>query len=452
MNREKIMDDILRDKIMENKIEVPENIKALVKNTIDNLPKKSKKKKIIKRTIITAATIVIAFSLFSATFPAVAKNIPIVNSVFSFLIENNSISDSSYIDYSDDIKLSQTSNGVTVVIDSIVYDTMKIAIGYTVKSDKKIEVEPHILDKTFKIDGKVVSFGSGGTGEFIDEYTYVGMDEFSVGKKSFPKSIKASILGGEVDIPDTFNMDLNIRELLGEVKGEWDFRFKVTNEKVKGKVKNIPLNLNLSKIDKDINVKEVITTPINTVIRTSMKNTTEYVDTLSYIVMDDKGKYLQINGASGNGGINTFHNEEYFSKVNDNTASLTFIPYIRRSNEAIKSGSRKFKEEKLNNKGETIISFGKLGGVTVESVDFLEDKTLVRHKSTGNLSSMYETHLVLVDSNGKEYESTKITEDNDIIIREFPKLNPNESYKIKIADYESEIKLMEDSSFTVNIK
>lgn len=452
MNKEKIIDDILRDKVMKEDIEVPDNIKAIVKDTINNLPKKSNKKKIIKRSIVSAATVVIGLSIFSAKFPAIAKNIPIVNSVFSFLIENNNISDSSYIDYSDDIKLSQTSNGVIVEIDSIVYDTLKLAIGYTVKSDKKLESPPHIFDKTFKIDGKEISFGSGGTGKFIDEYTYVGMNDFNVDKKSLPKSVKSRIRGGDIDIPDTFNMDLNIRELLDGVKGEWNFKFRVTNEKVKGRVKNIPLNLSFPEINEGINVEELIITPINTAIRTSMKNKIEYVNSLSYVVMDDKGRYLKIEGSTGVGDEEAFYNQEFFSKVYDDTKALTFIPYVNMRNEYIKSGNGRYKEENLNTKGETIIDCRKLGRVTVEAVDFLEDKTLVRYKLRGALISMNGTYLNLVDSNGKEYESTKITEDGDIIIREFPKLNPNESYKAKIIDYEETTKLIEDSSFTVDIK
>ena len=74
-------------------------------------------------------------------------------------------------------------------------------------------------------------------------------------------------------LPENFTMDLNIREFLEGIKGEWDFKFKVSTEKVKGKVKDINTSIDLSKIKPNLTENEIITTPINTVLRTTENST-----------------------------------------------------------------------------------------------------------------------------------------------------------------------------------
>ncbi|MEW8955853.1 DUF4179 domain-containing protein [Clostridium sp.] len=453
MDKEKIIDDILRDKIMEEEIEVPEEIKAIIKDTIDNLPKKSNKKKIIKRSIVSAATVVIGLSIFSAKFPAIAKNIPIVNSVFSFLIDKATLH-SSYYGYSDELKLSEANNGVVVNIDSVVYDSIEIAIGYTVKSNKKIE-GPNYFSGTFKINGEEIGFGGSNTGKFLDDYTYVGVKKIGISKDYFPESIRNSILGGSIKIPDKFDMDINLKEIFKGMEGEWNFNFNVSNEKVKDKVKSMPLNIDLSNIEKNNKVNGLLITPLNTAIRTSMDNRENNYHRIKYMIIDDRGRYLRTKGSSGAGDMENFYLEDRFTPVYDDTKTLTFIPYIEKE---IKEGEVKYEYENLNLKDKTYISLGKSGNVIIDSIEFLDDSTIIKYRLEGLMEVKDRRNITLVNDNGEEYdinfENSSRDEKSGEIIGKLPKLNKNHSYRIKFINPEGklEIKLMEDSLFTVDLK
>ncbi|MCH5138346.1 hypothetical protein JMF89_14210 [Clostridiaceae bacterium UIB06] len=87
-----------------------------------------------------------------------------------------------------------------------------------------------------------------------------------------PKEIRKHIVGGNVSIPDNFIMDLNIRGFSDGTKGQWNFKFKVSTDKIKDKVKDVKTAINLSQISPNLMVNEVIFSPINTVLRTSENN------------------------------------------------------------------------------------------------------------------------------------------------------------------------------------
>lgn len=457
--KENINDDILYDEMIfkmaaeEKNKAVPESIDKKIKETIKKLPER-KRRTYIKYAAVAACTALLVFITFSAAFPAMAENIPVVNSVFQFLNEKNLIG-SEYLGYTSKVDISKTSNGTTVTINSIAYDGIDLSIGYTVQTSKKMKDEPHILDKIFKINGKRKSFGSSGSGYFINDKTYVGVDTFGTAQDYMPESVRKGILGGNVRIPDSFNLDLDINEFYGDIKGDWDFKFRVTSEMVKGKVKNIKTSVDLSKLQKELKVNELVLTPMNTALRICCQaNIDLNRDGLDFIVIDNNNRVLKCKGSEGTGNSGWTYYQYLFKNIYPDTTSLTFIPVISkfRGNSNGDDGIK----VPLNKDGVTVIPEGSFGEYKITKVEFLKDKTLFYWHNSGTIP--YNCGLIVIkDNEGKQYimnffTAKEINEGENTYITELPALSKDKSYTVKADNIPKYTTLRDDLKFTINIK
>ncbi|GKU24147.1 DUF4179 domain-containing protein [Clostridium folliculivorans] len=462
MNNDLLIDDILKEKANGEALKLPEDLNLKIKQTIEDLPKRKKSRKLAKRTAVAAAVTLVAFTGLSAAFPAYARNIPVVNSVFQFLSDKNMI-DKEYVKYSSDLNLSKTSNGTTVTINSIAYDGIDLSIAYTVESEKELKFSPYMLEKDFKINGKVTSFGSGGTGKLINKNTYVGVDSFHVSNDYLPEEQRKFILGGDVVIPDNFTMDLSIKEFSDGTKGQWDFKFKVSLDQIKGKVKSVKTSIDLSKLVPNLKINEVIFTPMNTVLRTESDNGT-IGESARYIIFDDKGRSLLEKGSEGSGSADT--NKMYwqynFKNIYDDTKSITFIPMTEikgYKDKATKNADGVYeldsKSTQLNLNETTVLSEGKYGEYNINKVELLQDKTLIYYECTNLLPSLDPYGLVIKDENGNRYGLQKdVVKDqgHNKFVAEIEPLHKDKKYTISATDLEKLYDVREDLKFTVNVK
>lgn len=465
MDKDLLFDDILKEKANNEKLVLPEKLDLKIEDTLNNLPERGKKKgKFMKRGGVAAAITVICGIGISVSFPAFARNLPVVSSVFQYLSEKNII-DKDYITYSADLNMSKSSNGVTVTINSIAYDGIDLSIGYTVESENEIKETPNIIGPNMKINGKTIGFGGGGTGEFKDKKTYVGMRSVDMAKDYLPKEVTKDIVGGNVKIPDEFIMDFNIRDLSENVKGKWDFKFKVSSGKIKSNVKSIKPNVDWSSVKPGLKVNEVVITPINTALRTVEQNSDTSGDG-GYIVFDDKQRPLEMKSGSGSGSeeTNTYYSQALFRNVYEDSKTLTFIPYVytkelskKLKDHSASSFELDSKEVSLNLNDCTILQEGKLGDYKVTQIEFLSDKTLVHYECTKLLPMMSPYGISIIDAAGKRYNLDKnIVKEIDPVVHKYiaqlPVLDKNVQYKLKARDYEKLYEVREDAKFTIKVK
>nr|WP_286172882.1 DUF5643 domain-containing protein [Caproiciproducens sp. MSJ-32] len=247
-------------------------------------------------------------------------------------------------------------------------------------------------------------------------------------------------------------MDLDISEFSNGIYGKWDFKFKVSNDKLEGKIVQIDTSIDLSEIRPSLEVTEVIFTPINTVLRTVEDNSSiDFID--NFIVLDDKGRLLEFKSSEGNGStkLNKTFFEHTFKNIYEDTNSVTFIPVKYR--EELSQNNYDEKEVLLNNYGTTILSQGEIGEYKVTEVEFLEDKTLIHYECTNFLATKYPYSLKIVDSKVKEYKIRNFKEKDDgSFIGEIGGLSKEEQYKLVATDFEDIYEIREDLKFTIEVK
>jgi hypothetical protein len=452
MNKDLLIDDILKEKANSEVLSVPKDLDLKIKQTISSLPDRKKpKSKFSKRLAAAVILTAVTSTTLSAAFPAYARNMPVVGSVFQFLSERNII-DKDYIEYSTDLNLSKVSNDVKVTINSITYDGIDLSIVYTVESKEEIKSEASIAGMEFKINGRAKALEAHGIGKLIDKNTFAGLYSLRLSREYLSNSITRNVPGSDEEIPENFIMDLNIKRLSNAVWGQWDFKFKVSSEKIQGKVSKVKTSVDLSKLRLNLKVNEVIFTPIKTVLRTVSDNIQTYSDSqVDYIAFDDKGRYLPLKDSIGDGDPTKIYGQYTFSNVYDDAKSVTFIPCIRN----IKNTEIDSRGVKLNLDGSTILSEGEFGEYKINKVEFLKDKTLIYYECTKYLAAMNPYGLVIGDGSSKAYELSKdkVRElGNNKFVAEIEVLPNNKQYWVTANNQLGQYDLREDLKFTVEVK
>lgn len=448
-----LMEKILKDNAKKDDLKIPETLDKIINQTIEELPvKKYKNYYIAKRTATIAAVLIIGISVFGITMPSYAENIPFIGSIFKKLSYENSYK------YSSEINKSQISNDTKVTINEVIYDGLDLSLAYTVETKEPTKYAPHIMEKDLKINGNLTTFGSGGRGSFLnDKTTYIGVETFGVSRNGMPEELqKEAFLGGYLEIPDEFEFEINIKELLGIEEGTWNFKFNVTNEKLKGNYKEIDTDVKLDNIEEGMNINKLILTPINTSIQGNHKtiNTNEEKEkNISFVAIDNMGRMLLpkgSEGAAGNSGLSYFGNK--FTNPYKDTKSITFIPYEMIQDINIINEVNSYD---LKNNIDKKLELGSFGELVIDKIEFLDNETKLYCKTDIPYVMGFMPIYVEDKETGEAINIDKmpqITEDGYYVLG-LEKMYEDKEYTLKvIKNLDSMYKVYKDSSFTVDIK
>ncbi|TBX13226.1 DUF4179 domain-containing protein [Clostridium perfringens] len=364
-NNDDLFDKDIRNRLKMENMKVPEEINKKIDDTINNL---GKRKRNYKKASGICAACIAGTIIFGVTMPTYAQNIPILGKIFerfdSRIYEN-------YDKYASDLNITKESNGYRVTINKIVYDTLDLEVFYTIQSDKPLEDGLDLLDIKLGINNNFISSGFGGRGEKVDDFTYVGVKDYSIVSEKFAQGeLKKNILGEDIKIPNNFDLNINISSLGNitedvKIEGDWNFNIPISDELVRENIKEQNLNINLGDELKGVELNKLIQTPINTVLKVTETRDLHDYSTLSFVIFDDKGRYLYSKSGTGIGDASKNENSKLFTSYNfkevyDDSKSLTIIPYIQKEDMNKKGDSnevtfpKEFKE-KLNLNGETEI-------------------------------------------------------------------------------------------------
>lgn len=473
-----VNDDLFDDKIKQKLKAEINHIPDDINQKIDDAIKKIEKRKFNVKKVCSICVCCVAITLFlGMAMPTYASNIPIIGSIFKMF--NYKIYEN-YDKYASDLNIAKENNGVKMTINKVVYDEIELSVFYTIESKNEITFEPRFPDAELKINGKITTFGGGGTGKFTDDHkTYVGVMKYDVSKKnSVPKEIQEeTLLGGYIEIPDKFLFTLNINEIgipnnSNSIKGKWSFNIPVNNEKINGKVNEQKCDIDLSHIKNGYHINKIITTPLNTVIQGTRMDEEDNTDDLFFAVFDDKGRYIdsKSSGATGREDkdgnyIMYFHNN--FKEIYDDTESLTFIPYKHKFIKSSNSESDEINNDitsKINFRGETKLysNDGKEYAI-ITKIEKENGKTKIHYKSEYGVNI---APIEIIDNktgenilsfnkaySGREQmeATTYINNSNEYVITCDKEITEGD-YLIKTIDKSKSIETYNNDKFTINIK
>lgn len=484
-----LFDDDVRRKLKSEISYVPDQINKKIDNALNEIDKR--RISIRKVFSIGIASCIGVTLLFGMTMPSYISNMPIIGSIFKMF---NNKAYENYDKYASDLNMTKESNGLKMTVNKVVYDEVQLSIFYTIESEEEIKDMPRFPGAELKINGEQTTFSAGGTGKFMnDNKTFVGSIEYDVAEHNLlPKEFENKHLkGGYIDIPDEFELTLNINEigLSNPIKGNWDFNIPVSSEKVNGQVYEKECDIDLSNIVNGYHINTIITTPLNTVIQgTRTDEEDNDPNMLSFVVFDDKGRYIKnkSEGATGDkdeNGNYIMYFTDTFKEVYEDTDSLTFIPYIYKLNygnkdkgnvnegedngdedENNKAGDKNDITEKLNLKGETkLYSSDGREYLTITKIDTENGKTKIHYKSTYGIS--VESIEIIDNKSGEnmlsfdnayggedEKEATTYNKDSDEYVIDCDKEIAEGDYYVKTEDKSKSIEVYNDNKFIIKIK
>ncbi len=477
-----IFDKEFKDKLKKEVNIVPDNINKAFDEAL--LKVQASKKKRSYKKVAGIVAVFIGISLVGISMTPYAKNIPVLRNIYETF--NRKIYEN-YDKYASDINITKESNGIGITINKVIYDGFDLEVFYTVKSKEPMQATPRFINYKIKINGENVAFGWSSGGEFVeDNKVYMGHTSYSINSRRLLEE-KLELGNKVVEVPDEFILSLEINnvEFTGlekNIYGNWDFDIPVSNEKLKGYVKEFDVNFDLSAILDGLTINKVITTPINTIIQ-GYDNYTEN-NMIQFTVFDDNGRALSTKSGEGSGSATengSFLN--YFSKnfkeIYDDTESISIIPGVwifpETENTTDSTSNRETattelvpKDAKLitiplNLQGETNLKTadGKDYG-TITKVEIKEDRTYIYFKPTiGN----YDIFEKIVDDNKdinvsypvdnyyrNEETTTRYNKDTGEFIVEFTKPLTDGSYSISYYDNSGSEVYFFDKAITVDLK
>lgn len=432
--------------------------KKLRKNLLTQVRGENKIKKFKYKV---AAAVIIAVISIGAAVPAIAKNIPALNSIVQIL--NGRGSDhGQYEKYSELVDKSVTDKGITLTINEVLCDDSTLMIGYTMKSKGNIKdlvktgkelIEIQGKDSSFvpfsliefaKIDGKQADSGSGSGGKFLDDHTYINSETMNISNKN---------------LPTNFNVDINVKKIYS-LQGNWSFKFSVSKDEMLKNTKAFKPNTKVKFQDAIINVQKVSFSPINTsIIFEGKYNKEEYKDDNKrkevfkqdimmgnmlydqWFVFDDKGNEIVTKGSSSNAVENSssadFRYDLKFVSLKSIPKYLTVIPY--RINYPKPGEEKNIPPIYKNIDGTYPIELpqGKMGKLIVKEIKTDKDKTIVRYTAEGQAPFLQAKLLYIMDEKdecvkvkGNIFEIKKDENNPNDYIMEFEPLSKNIKYKI----------------------
>lgn len=438
--------------------------KERIKKNLNKKIRRQKTSKLLKYgAVSTAAGLVIIIGI-GMTSPAFADSIPILESITQTLNDRFGFH-GEYAKYSQIVNKSVTDKGISLTINEVLADNSKLIIGYTIKSDKKInDLEVCSLGRFLKINGKTLDSNGTGTGNYVDNYTYTGTEEINT---SIPQNA------------DSFNIDLNVTDI-GNIKGNWKFAFITsTKELLKNSIIFNP-NSKIDFPDSTVTIDKVDFSPIDTSIflsgiskNTKSKDSNAIFDYDYWVAFDDKGEELipkGIGGGESNSNTNKFSSKMEYVSTKTVPKCLTIIPckIIPSAGGGVsidKNGKKapvsiKTKEPKevgkiIDGVYPIVLSQGNMGKLVINEITTKNNKTTVRYTAEGKAPYFQADSLLIKDDKGndiniKDYNIRKNEQNPNEFTKVFEALDASKKYTIYTNDF-SNVEFREDLKFNIQL-
>lgn len=461
---------VIKDKVMDIKIDMPDTLKSNILKTLENLPdRKAKRKSKFRKVSGLVAGVIICMLAFNVFMPAYAESLPLIGPTFKSINDAIGVGDK-YVKGSKDINIIKKYEDTTMTIKNIYYDGVELAIAYELKSEKGFDDKP-IIFPIIKSGFKDINYkNEENDGEFIDENTYVGLASYAL---------------TENELSDKAKIEFIVNDLYGNWAGYYPekFKFKFSIDSRDMGKETYEVNKEIKYDDSIFKIKELITSKLNTIIyldediqlvKDDENNSKNFWGkyTLKFCVQDDKGFPISMIGGSGRGkNVNdervkgNYHWR--YEGVPEETKSITLIPIINESNY-----NRQLMIEKINKNSETIMKLETGEEYIIKNIEFKDDKTVIDVKIKKYIDRSDNIEVEVWDedkvekyknsNNGQEENWYKDTRNIEILETKFngiddgynftltlPALDRNKEYFI--TKMSSGDKILENEKITINL-
>ena len=444
-------DDKLKSIAKKEKSHIPESLRKRVNETYDIIYKE-KGHKVVKakyKYLKVASVLIVALLGVNIVMPTLAESIPILGEVFKVLNENLGIT-TEYSKYGVEVKKSmKIDEDEMLIIKSVAYDGIEVAIFYEVSSLKPLKGDNYYLSAMFG-GRNIGGYGGSCWGSKSNDNLFYGIASYQIdfGGNTLKSPEKLKLLIEEVSVDND-----NGKRIFMD-----DSSFEVKLDSTKYPTIEKELNKRIKTDVGDIEIHEIYLTGLNLGVTTTMKlngSTDDYG--IGFYMIDEEAGPLTDQGGIGDS-KGRIRKSMFYSKVTEKAiGKVSFIPYIRNYSKIEKdkeNNSIVNKEELSANNGGTL-GYGEKGTIEFEPMIFENGKGYLNIKTTGML--MFEhVALISVDKSGEEQHHWGVvrneTYDNGKYeyTLEFDKLDENIEYTYIKYDNSDDTDILEEHIFEVD--
>jgi hypothetical protein len=336
------------------------NEEEIIKNNSNN---KLLVIKILKRVSVAAviALIVLTSSaVVSDTMAQALTKTPVISSVLK-LFGDMGLKYASSKDLNSIVDKTVIDKDIKITINDILYDGTRISIGYTMEAKNIDELEkPDCL-----INGEPIDFSSSSYGNPLGENAYAGVLNINPTSK----------------LPENSNLSLSFYKV-GSTEGTWKFE----NIKVKDQSDSLNTKILIPMITKSLPIGTITIGKVFIsestiklhVIESNLPQDANY----GFQLIDNYGNVLAPAGGSGSGENNIMNMDFTFIPLNNNPKHF-IVKVSDRSNRSDGSAIKDVKVDVTNN-FPIALSQGEGGKISVNKIEYLDDKTLIHYTYSGN--------------------------------------------------------------------
>lgn len=415
------------DKFKESieQIEIPDNIDDVIISAMNRGRKHKKLNSGVRKGIFAAALITVCIMGAGAINPALANDIPALKSVFQYF-NNKTIKQSSvdkYIEFSSMVDKSITNNGITISANEVALDDNLLVVGFVAEGNN-LKDDLGIMSG-FKFGGK-------------DMPLSIDMKYTRINENKVAGIIAADVSGFE--IPEESNILWNI-VWTNEVKGPWDFKFKVSKSNTQKYSQTITPNVEVNLPESRFRAEKVIMSPFGNKILFSgdyyKPNEAKKIPFHEFMIFDDKGNalYSSFTGSSANTKSYNFKYE--FLKKTEDLKSLTIVPI---KNDIYENTNKHVLTDKFlkidSMEKSNILRVSSKGEISINKIESTGKGTKIYFTPNGYVKSVHLGYLFLEDEQGNRITSeegkrvTLVDAQKNEFVLEFPALDKNKKYKI----------------------
>ena len=232
-----------------DEIKIPPQIDEVINQNIQRaLLEKPQSTRNYRKIITGVSASLLLFTILGVSNPAIASKMSIIQNIFEAIQKNLYYDSDQYSTYSTSIGETITSNGVSITLSEVLCDGENLYISYIVEKDTpflyKLEEDGSKINKLYpNYSENKVSFSDTTPkqiqineiqGDFIDDYTFVGMSQFELHSLDSP-------------IPEEFMFETTFTSIINatfksiinhgfsgdpmhydKITGDWSFKIPVT--------------------------------------------------------------------------------------------------------------------------------------------------------------------------------------------------------------------------------
>lgn len=381
-------------------IQVPfRKLDTAIENGLRAGQKHPKRKKVMTLLLSSAASfgLIVGSGFISPTMASVLAKVPILDSIFTSVGDTGlqvAINDENAIQ----LNKTLTSNGVSLTIQSVLYDGSRLVFSYVQ------DIEEEIYPLNIEVNGQVINFAENMTGEYLPNGQYSGLIQVKPTKP----------------LPDEFDLSVTIHQI-GETKGDWYFEtpvIKTNNNSI-----DFPTGqtAELDGISYEVKKFESTNSAVN--LHILYKGTAEEIfnehQILQLHLLDQKDNLMQMIDASGSGDEESILYEYIFAPLSKDVTSLTISPFFMPTPEKREYITATLEEKNLP----LTISQGEMGDIIVTKIEEENGKYALYFESTSSFpfGTNFEMNQLSVED----------TDGNDLIAeRGYPTSIGKNKYKL----------------------